>query len=98
MGKGYIVVTYRKISSQDKWAAYAKLAAPAVQKAGGRFIVRGGPIEVLDGDWAPQRVVVISFPDLVRARAWRSSPDYRRACEIRDRAAKTKMILVEGVE
>ena len=39
MGKGYIVVTYRKISNQDKWAAYAKLAAPAIQKAGGRFIV-----------------------------------------------------------
>ena len=40
MGKGYAVVTYRKINDQEKWAAYAKLALPAIQKAGGRFIVR----------------------------------------------------------
>ena len=77
--------------------SYRKLAGESVAAHGGRFVVRGGPVEVLDGDWNPTRVVVISFPDLPRARAWRSSPDYRRACEIRDRAATTRMILVEGI-
>jgi len=76
---------------------YRKLAGESVAAAGGRFIVRGGPTEVLDGDWSPQRVVVIAFPDMASARAWRSSPGYRRACEIRDRAATTRMILVEGI-
>jgi len=60
MGKGYIVVTYRKITSQEKWGAYAKLAAPAIQKAGGRFIVRGMPSAIHEMGMK-ERVVIVEF-------------------------------------
>jgi uncharacterized protein (DUF1330 family) len=75
---------------------YRKLAGASVAAAGGKFLVRGGKMEVFDGDWKPQRVVVLEFPSLERAKFWRGSPEYGKACEIRDRAAKTRMIVVEG--
>jgi uncharacterized protein (DUF1330 family) len=75
---------------------YRKLAGASVAAAGGKFLARGGKTEVLDGDWKPQRIVVIEFPSLERAKFWRASPEYGKACEIRDRAAKTRMIVVEG--
>ena len=63
---------------------------------GGRFVVRGGAVEVMEGDWRPSRVVVLEFPSAERARAWWSSEVYRGAKEIRQRASRGNMILVEG--
>jgi uncharacterized protein (DUF1330 family) len=76
---------------------YRRQAGAAVAAMGGEFLVRGGRMEVLDGDWKPERVVVIRFPSMEEARLWRQSPEYGRACEIRDRAAHTRMIVVEGI-
>jgi len=76
---------------------YRKLAGASVIAYGGKFLVRGGRSEILDGDWSPRRVVVIEFPDTDQAKLWRSSPEYARAREIRDRAARTSMIVVEGI-
>jgi uncharacterized protein (DUF1330 family) len=76
---------------------YRRQAGASVTAMGGQFLVRGGKIEVLDGDWSPQRVVVIRFPSLEQARLWRQSPEYGKACGIRDRAARTRMVVVEGV-
>ena len=75
---------------------YRRQAGASVAAMGGRFLVRGGKMEVFDGDWKPQRVVVIEFPSLEQARLWRQSPQYGKACEVRDRAARTRMIAVEG--
>ncbi len=75
---------------------YRKLAGAAVARYGGRFIVRGGRTEAFDGDWHPQRIIVLEFPSLEGARKWHASPEYQAACEIRDRAAQTRMIAVEG--
>lgn len=75
---------------------YRKLAGASVAAHGGKFLVRGGRCEILDGDWSPQRMVLIEFPGMEQAKGWRASPDYRKACEIRDRAATTRMVLVEG--
>lgn len=75
---------------------YRRQAGASVAAMGGQFLVRGGEMEVLDGDWRPQRIVVIRFPSLEQARLWRQSPEYGKACEIRDRAARTRMIVVEG--
>jgi len=76
---------------------YRRLAGASVAAHGGRFLVRGGRVEVVDGDWQPQRIVVIEFPDFARAKRWRASPEYAAACEIRNRAASTRMLLVEGL-
>ena len=76
---------------------YRKLAGASVTAYGGRFLVRGGRCETVDGHWKPQRVVVIEFPGWEQAKRWRGSPEYAKACEIRDKAAKTRMLLVEGL-
>ena len=75
---------------------YRKLARASVAQYGGRFIVRGGRSETLDGDWRPQRLVVLEFPGLDEAKRWHASPEYKAACQIRDRAANTRMVVVEG--
>jgi uncharacterized protein (DUF1330 family) len=76
---------------------YRRLAAASVAAHGGRYIVRGGAMEPLEGDWKPLRLVVLEFPDLQSAKAWWSSRDYAAARAIRERAARTRMILVQGV-
>lgn len=75
---------------------YRRLAGASVAQYGGRFIVRGGKLDFLEGGWRPERIVVLEFPDAPRARTWWSSPEYAAAREVRNRAARTRMILVEG--
>ncbi len=62
----------------------------------GKFLVRGGKTETLEGDWIPQRVVVVEFPDVEVAKKWWNSSEYAPAKNIRLITAKTKMILAEG--
>jgi uncharacterized protein (DUF1330 family) len=76
---------------------YRKLVPPTIAKYGGRYVVRGGATESKEGGWAPKRVVVLEFPTMERAREWYHSPDYAAALAMRLKAAKTRMILVEGV-
>lgn len=77
---------------------YRKLAGVSVAAHGGRFIVRGGKTETLEGAWDPKRVVVLEFPSTDQARAWWHSKQYSEAKIIRNKAASNvKMLLVEGV-
>ena len=76
---------------------YRKLVPATVQQYGGRFIVRGGAVETLEGDWQPKRVVVLEFPSLEQAKRWYNSEEYRDPKALRFKTAKTKLILVEGV-
>jgi uncharacterized protein (DUF1330 family) len=78
-------------------AEYRALAAPTVAAFGGRYLARGGRTDVLEGDRRPERVVVLEFESLERARAWWESEEYRGARELRQRAGRTTMIAVEGV-
>jgi uncharacterized protein (DUF1330 family) len=78
MAKAYWVVTYRNIKNQDKLAAYAKLAGPAIQAQGGKFIVRGMPSKVLEGG-LNQRTVVSEWESLEKALAAYNSPGYKEA-------------------
>lgn len=77
---------------------YKKLAGPTPEKFGGRYIVRGGAVNVLEGEWSPKRFVVLEFPTLEQAQAWYHSEEYGRAKVIRHRTAKSNVILVEGVQ
>ena len=93
----YVIVEMEVIDSNAA-DEYRKLAGASVQAHGGRFIVRGGKSEVLEGDWNPKRVVVLEFPDDERARSWWSSKQYAEAKVVRERAARNvKMLLVDGV-
>jgi uncharacterized protein (DUF1330 family) len=81
-------------------AAYEeyKLRVPATLAAfGGRFLVRGGKTETLEGDWAPKRLVILQFDSMERAKEWWRSEMYSAAKEIRYRTANSRMIVAEGV-
>ena len=77
---------------------YRRRVSATLPAFGGRFLVRGGNTETLEGDWRPQRLVIIEFPNMERARAWWSSPEYEAARAIRQRTAHTRMIVAAGVE
>ncbi|HSQ44359.1 MAG TPA: DUF1330 domain-containing protein [Ginsengibacter sp.] len=91
----YVIVDV-KIDDTEMYEEYKKLTPASIAAYGGKFIVRGGATEILEGDWQPGRVVVIEFPDADRARQWWNSQEYAVAKTIRQNAAETKMILVEG--
>ncbi|MBI4983906.1 MAG: DUF1330 domain-containing protein [Rhodocyclales bacterium] len=91
----YIVVDARS-SDPQRMAEYRRLSQIAVDKFGGRFLVRGNPYEVLEGNWQPQRLVVVMFPDLEAAKAFYDSPEYLAARQARAGIADFDMLLVEG--
>jgi uncharacterized protein (DUF1330 family) len=96
MAKGYLVVCYRSIKNQEAWQAYAKLAAPAIQALGGRFIVRGMPAKTYEGG-LNQRVVIVEFDSVERATAAHDSPAYKEALRVLGNAVERDMRIVEGV-
>lgn len=96
MGKGYIVVTYRKITDPEKWAAYAKLAAPAIQKAGGKFLVRGIPSKVYE-QGLKERVVIVEFDNVHKALAAHDTPAYQEALRALGDGAERDFRIVEGL-
>ena len=75
---------------------YRKLVPATLAQYGGRFLVRGGATEQLEGDWQPRRVVVLEFPSLEQAKRWYHSEEYREPKALRFKTARANMILVEG--
>ncbi|TFY98561.1 DUF1330 domain-containing protein [Ramlibacter rhizophilus] len=75
---------------------YKKLSPPTVAQYGGRFLARGGRTEVLEGSWTPRRLVILEFPSIEQARAWAESPEYAPAKALRQRAARSNIVVVEG--
>ena len=76
---------------------YKSLAGATVEKYGGKYIVRGGKTEALEGDWRPKRIVVLEFESMQRAKDWLNSDEYCKPRKMRHRTARTNMILVEGM-
>ncbi len=91
----YVIV---EIAVEDAAAyeEYKKLTPASIAAYGGRFVVRGGATEILEGDWQPQRMVVLEFKDVATAKQWWASEAYAAAKSIRQRSATTKMLVVEG--
>lgn len=81
----------------EAFRIYRERAAASIARHGGRYLVRGGPVEPLEGDWAPRTIIIVEFPDLERARAWYRSPDYATALALRDEALSRNLILVDGI-
>ena len=96
MAKAYWVVTYRSIKNPDKLAAYAKLAGPAIQAAGGRFLVRGTPAKVYESG-LNQRTVVSEWDSLEKAIAAHDTPGYQEALRALGDGAERDLRIVEGV-
>ena len=92
----YVVIDVRS-TDEEKAARYRELSGPSVEQHGGRFLVRGGAFEVLEGDWQPQRLVVIEFANADAARAWYESDAYVEARQAREGAGTWRMVVVDGV-
>lgn len=96
MAKAYWIACYRSINDPAALAAYAKLAAPAIQKAGGRFLARGMPAKVYEAG-VDQRTVLVEFDSLQQAVAAHDSADYLAALRALGNAAERDLRIVEGV-
>ena len=96
MAKAYWIAFYRSVKNPEALAAYAKLAGPAIQAAGGRFIVRGAPAKVYEAG-LNQRAVVIEFGSLQQALAAHDSAGYQAALKVLGDSVERDMRIVEGV-
>ena len=92
----YLVVDI-EISNPAQFEEYRKLAPAAIAKFGGRYIIRGGAYEVLEGEWKPQRLTIVEFDSMEKAKAFYASAEYGAAKKARAGAAKFKALLVQGI-
>lgn len=92
----YIVVQV-DVKDPEGYASYRNMVPATLEQYGGSFLVRGGRVKNLEGDWEPSRFVIIEFDTLQQAKAWWSSDRYAPAKKLRQQTAHTEMILVEGV-
>lgn len=81
----------------EAFEGYRTRAAASIAKHGGRYLVRGGQVEMLEGNWNPGPLIVVEFPDMTLARRWYGSAEYAAALELRDAALSRNLILVEGI-
>ena len=95
MPKAYLI-GHITVTNPTEYAEYVQLDTPLIEAAGGRFLVRGGNTEVLEGNFK-ERHVVVEFPDMAAARAFYLSPSYQRVAQIRFTNADSDMLIVEGV-
>jgi uncharacterized protein (DUF1330 family) len=91
------VIVETDIRDAEQYEKYKAASPAAVASGGGRFVARGGELAVLEGDWTPERLVILEFPDLEAAKRWYGSPEYEEAKKLREGAASFRMVAVEGV-
>ncbi len=84
------------VTDPEIYAQYRPLAFASVTNHGGRFVVRGGHAENLEGDWVPERIVILEFGSFAKAKEWWSSEEYRIPKALRQSASISRMIVVEG--
>lgn len=92
----YVVVEV-EVQDAERYETYKPMVPPTLAAYGGKFVVRGGATETLEGDWSPKRLVIFEFPSVERAKAWWGSEEYAEAKALRQATARTRMIVVEGV-
>ena len=85
------------ITDEALFADYLRQAVPLIERFGGRYLTRAGSHAVLEGDWRPNRVAVIAFPDMAALQAFYGSPEYQPLIALRRRAAIDVIIAIDGV-
>jgi len=91
----YIVVEL-EVRDAARYENYKGMVPPSLALYGGRFLVRGGNVETLEGRWSPKRLVIVEFPSVENAKAWWAGAEYAEAKALRQATADTQMIVVEG--
>jgi uncharacterized protein (DUF1330 family) len=92
------VIAETNITDPEQYEQYKDASPSAVAAGGGRFVVRGGELAVLEGDWQPSRLVMLEFEDLAAAKRWYESEVYQEAKRLREGAAHMRIVAVQGVE
>ncbi len=93
---GYIIANVQ-VTNPTQYEEYKKWSTAAMQATGAEVCVRGGKVEVLEGDWTPERIVILKFPTFEAAKAFYEAPEYLKAREARAGAAIMRMVVVEGL-
>ena len=96
MPAGYRIANVR-VTNPDQYAEYRKWSTAAFEAHQAEICVRGGAVEVIEGDWVPERVVIAKFPSVAAAKAFYDSPEYGKARAAREGAAIMRLVIVEGV-
>ena len=92
----YVIVNVH-VTDPELYAEYAAGVPATIERFGGRYLARGGAVDVREGDWSPERLVVLEFADEDTARAWYESDEYTRLREIRQRASTAEFVITEGL-
>jgi uncharacterized protein (DUF1330 family) len=91
----YVVVEVT-ITDEEAYEKYKPMAYASIVAHGGRYLVRGGAVDSVEGDAVEARIVVLEFPDMEAARRWYRSDDYQAALSLREGAARSRLFMVEG--
>lgn len=92
---GYLIADI-EVTDPEKYEDYRKVVPDTIAKYGGEFVIRGGVGEALEGDWKPNRIVVLKFESLERAKEWYNSDDYQGIIGLRFGASEGKAIFVDA--
>ncbi len=93
---GYVIANVEVLDPAG-FEEYRQRVPGTIAQYGGRYLVRGGQTETKEGDRSPQRLIVLEFASLARAREWYESPEYRPLIALRERSAKTQLVFAAGV-
>ncbi len=91
------VIAEIQVTDKAGFAVYQQKVPATIAAYGGRYLVRGGATEVLEGDWSPRRCVILEFPGMAQLKAWYDSPEYQPLIAIRERTTQTNLVIAEGV-
>ena len=86
------------VDDAERYRKYVNLVPALIEKHHGKYLCRGGNVDVIEGNWQPERLVVLEFPSVASARAFLEDPDYQPVAAIRHAAAATNLVLAEGYQ
>jgi uncharacterized protein (DUF1330 family) len=92
---GYVIAEV-EVTDPTGFEEYRRVVGTTIEKYGGRYAVRGGAVQVVEGDWQPKRLVVLEFPTVEQARRWYDSEEYRAPKALRMKTARSRVVIVEG--
>jgi len=93
----YLIADIARVLDERAYGQYKSTVSKGLAAAGGRYLARGGTIDVLEGDWRPNRLVLVRFDSAQAAREWWASEEYAALKELRQAATQTNMLIVEGL-
>ncbi|MDA0734482.1 MAG: DUF1330 domain-containing protein [Chloroflexi bacterium] len=93
---GYVIAQLI-VTDPAKFEVYRGQVSATIEQYGGKYLVRGGATETVEGDWNPQRMVILQFESVERAKEWYYSPEYSGPMQLRHQAANSNVVFVEGV-